>query len=166
MAIVRVLFTRRRHLGSLAIRLGTWSTWSHVDLVDDRPEVPELIGAVAPSGVVRTPMAERLRLASSAALVEFSVRDRNAVLDAAASQVGRPYDWLGVAGIALRGRDWQEDDCWFCSELVAWSFSAAGEPLFRADLVSRVVPHHLWMLANPYLSTNAPEELLGACLGK
>lgn len=166
MAKVHVLFTRRRHLGSLAIRLGTWSTWSHVDLLDNRGAVPELIGAVAPAGVVRQPMAERLRLASQAALVEFSVRDSNAVLDAAASQLGRPYDWLGIAGLALRGRDWQEDDCWFCSELVAWSFSAAGEPLFRADLVSRVVPQHLWMLANPYLSTNTPEVLLGACLGK
>jgi len=157
---VQVLFTRRRHLGSLAIRLGTWSTWSHVDLVDDRGAVPELIGAVAPSGVVRTPMAERLRMARQAALVEFSVRDRNAVLDAAASQLGRPYDWLGVAGIALRGRDWQEDDCWFCSELVAWSFSAAGEPLFRADLVSRVTPQHLWMLAHPSLQAASPLELL------
>ncbi|MCC8341628.1 hypothetical protein LNN35_02285 [Pseudomonas stutzeri] len=160
MATVRVLFTRRRHLGSLAIRLGTWSTWSHVDLVDDRGAVPELIGAVAPSGVVRQSMAERLRLASQAALVEFSVRDRNAVLDAAASQLGRPYDWLGVAGIALRGRDWQEDDCWFCSELVAWSFSAAGDPLFRADLVSRVTPQHLWMLANPSLTAASPLELI------
>ncbi|MBK3748279.1 C40 family peptidase [Stutzerimonas balearica] len=162
MATVRVLFTRRRHLGSLAIRLGTWSTWSHVDLVDDRGGAPDLIGAVAPSGVVRLPMAERLRLASHAALVEFSVRDSNAILDAAASQLGRPYDWLGVAGIALRGRDWQEDDCWFCSELVAWSFSAAGEPLFRADLVSRVVPQHLWMLANPAQSANIPLELIKA----
>lgn len=160
MPTVRILFTRRCHLGSLAIRLGTWSTWSHVDLVDDRGAVPELIGAVAPAGVVRLPMAERLRLASQAALVEFSVRDRNAVLDAAASQVGRRYDWLGVAGIALRGRDWQENDCWFCSELVAWSFSAAGEPLFRADLVSRVVPQHLWMLAHPYLQAETPLELL------
>lgn len=160
MAAVRVLFTRRRHLGSLAIRLGTWSTWSHVDLVDDRGAAPELIGAVAPSGVVRQSMAERLQMASQAALVEFSVRDRNTVLDAAASQLGRPYDWLGVAGIALRGRDWQEDDCWFCSELVAWSFSAAGEPLFRADLVSRVNPQHLWMLAHPSLQTESPLELL------
>jgi len=59
---VRVLFSRRRHPGSLAIRMGTWSAWSHVDLVDDRGAVPELIGAVAPVGVVRLPMAERLRL--------------------------------------------------------------------------------------------------------
>ncbi|HBW09163.1 MAG: hypothetical protein JL55_17730 [Pseudomonas sp. BICA1-14] len=160
MPTVRVLFTSRRHLGSLAIRLGTWSTWSHVDLVDDRGAAPELIGAVAPSGVVRLPMAERLRLASQAALVEFSVRDRNAVLDAAASQLGRPYDWLGVAGIALRGRDWQEDDCWFCSELVAWAFSAAGEPLFRAHLVRRVAPQHLWMLSNPSLTAVNPLELI------
>ncbi|MCQ4310929.1 hypothetical protein NAV33_03305 [Pseudomonas stutzeri] len=160
MATVRVLFTRRHHIGSQAIRLGTWSAWSHVDLVDDRGAVPMLIGAVAPAGVVVVPMAERLSFASRAVLVEFTVPDRDAVLDAALSQVGKPYDWLGVAGIALRGRDWQEDDCWFCSELVAWAFSEAGYPLFRSDVQGRIVPQHLWMLANPYQRPERPLELL------
>ncbi|MFL9810025.1 hypothetical protein D7249_17760 [Stutzerimonas stutzeri] len=160
MATVRVLFTRRRHLGSLAIRLGTWSAWSHVDLVDDRGGEPILVGAVAPAGVALTPMAERLALASRAVLVEFTVPDSDAVLDAARSQLGKPYDWLGIAGIALRGRDWQEDDCWFCSELVAWAFSEAGFPLFRSDLQARIVPQHLWMLNNPALQPIKPIELL------
>ncbi|VXD04285.1 hypothetical protein [Pseudomonas sp. 9Ag] len=161
MTTVRVLFTRRHHIGSQVIRLGTWSAWSHVDLVDDRGAVPVLIGAVAPAGVVVEPMAERLALASRAVLVEFAVPDRDAVLDAALSQVGKPYDWLGVAGIALRGRDWQEDDCWFCSELVAWAFSAADAPLFRSELQARIVPQHLWMLANPSVNAPSPLELIG-----
>ena len=166
MATVRVLFTRRHHIGSLDIRLGTWSAWSHVDLVDDRGAVPMLIGAVAPAGVVVVPMAERLALASRAVLVEFTVPDRDAVLDAALSQIGKPYDWLGVAGIALRGRDWQEDDCWFCSELVAWAFSEAGFPLFRSELQARIVPQHLWMLANPHISASNPMTLLHQRFGK
>lgn len=157
---VRLLFTRRHHPGSLAIRLGTWSAWSHVDLVDDRGPEPVLIGAVAPSGVVAIPMRERLAQARRAALVEFQVRDREGVLDAAVSQLGKSYDWSGVAGIALRERDWQEPDSWFCSELIAWAFGAAGQPLFRADEVSRVTPQHLWMLANPCHQPERPLELL------
>uniref|UniRef100_A0A6H1ZF04 Putative peptidase n=1 Tax=viral metagenome TaxID=1070528 RepID=A0A6H1ZF04_9ZZZZ len=125
-----------------------------------------LIGAVAPAGVVVVPMAERLALASRAVLVEFTVPDRDAVLDAALSQIGKPYDWLGVAGIALRGRDWQEDDCWFCSELVAWAFSEAGFPLFRSELQARIVPQHLWMLANPHISASNPMTLLHQRFGK
>lgn len=160
MPTVRVLFTRRHHIGSQAIRLGTWSSWSHVDLVDDRGAEPMLIGAVAPAGVVVVLMAERLSLASRAVLVEFTVPDRDAVLDAALSQVGKPYDWLGVAGIALRGRDWQEDDCWFCSELVAWAFSKAGYPLFRTELQARITPQHLWMLENPSLDAGLPLDML------
>jgi uncharacterized protein YycO len=160
MPVVRVLFTRRHHFGSLAIRFATWSAWSHVDLVDDRGAVPMLIGAVAPSGVVRVPMAERLGQASRAALVDFSVSDSGAVLAAAASQAGKPYDWPGVSGLALRSRDWQEDDSWFCSELIAWAFGAAGSPLFRDDEVARITPQHLWMLANPYQRPARPLDLL------
>lgn len=160
MSIVRVLFSRRHHPGSLAIRLGTWSAWSHVDLVDDRDAVPLLIGAVAPEGVVVEPLAERLAHASRAALVEFSAADPAAVLDAARSQLGKPFDWLGCAGIAMRNRHWQEDDCWFCSELIAWAFGAAGLPVFRADMVGRITPQHLWMLANPYQRPSRPLDLL------
>ncbi len=160
MPLVRVLFTRRHHPGSLAIRAFTWSVWSHVDLVDERGAAPLLIGAVAPEGVVVQPLAERLAHASRAALVEFQVHDRNAVLDAAASQLGTPFDWLGCAGIALRGRDWQEPDSWFCSELIAWAFGVAGEPLFREEMVGRVTPQHLWMLANPYQRPERPLDLL------
>jgi len=33
-------------------------------------------------------------------------------------QVGKPYDTTGVVGLAV-GRDWREQDSWFCSELIA-----------------------------------------------
>jgi uncharacterized protein YycO len=40
-------------------------------------------------------------------------------------QVGKPYDFKGIAGIAL-GRDWQEPDSWFCSELIAAALCHSG----------------------------------------
>lgn len=161
MSVVRVLFTRRHHPGSVAIRLATWSLWSHVDLLLDEPgPAARLVGAVAPAGVKEALLATRLAHASRAAIVEFPVQNPQAVLDVATSQIGRPYDWLGCAGIALRNRDWQEPDSWFCSELVAYAFGQAGEPLFRDDMVSRITPQHLWMLAKPSRRPSEPMDLI------
>ncbi|SNT08035.1 hypothetical protein [Pseudomonas segetis] len=157
---IRLLFTRRHHLGSLAIRTLTWSAWSHVDLIDETSGVPVLIGAVAPHGVVIESLENRLSLASRAAVVEFPVADALAVIDAARRQLEKPYDWLGCAGIALRNRDWQQADSWFCSELVAWAFAAGKSPLFREDEVARITPQHLWMLAHPYQRPERPLDLL------
>ena len=160
MDVVRVLFTRRRHLGSLAIRTFTWSAWSHVDLLDVSSGQPQLIGAVAPSGVVVEPLSHRLKNASRVALVEFHVPCAEAVVRAARSQVGKSYDWLGVAGLVTRSRDWQREEAWFCSELIAWAIGQGGLPLFREALVGRITPQHLWMLNNPYVRPQSPLELL------
>ena len=130
-------------------------------MIDEISPVARLLGAVAPAGVSVTPLAERLAHASRAALVEFPAEDPRKVLDAAIAQLGQAYDWLGCAGLVLRNRDWQEPGSWFCSELVAYAFGQAGEPLFREEMVSRVTPQHLWMLANPSQRPDRPLDLLG-----
>ncbi|SED11558.1 hypothetical protein [Pseudomonas anguilliseptica] len=160
MGSVRVLFTRRHHPGSVAIRAATWSAWSHVDLVDDLGTAPVLIGAIALKGVVAESLERRLTLASRAALVKFPAANPAAVIAAARSQLGKPYDWSGIAGLVARNRDWQEDDSWFCSELVPWAFAQSGSPIFRQDMVGRITPQHLWMLAHPYQRPERPLELL------
>ena len=141
--MVELLFTRRRHPGSLLIRTVTWSAWSHVDVVHG----DNVIGAVAPHGVELQPLAERLAKASQAAVMIVPSAMAKKVRDIANTQLGKPYDWLGAAGIGLH-RNWQETDSWFCSEFAAWCFSTAGHPLIRQEFVHRVTPQHLWML--PY----------------
>lgn len=160
MGTVSVLFTRRHHPGSVAIRAATWSAWSHVDLIDDLGSIPVLIGSIALQGVVQESLELRLVKASRAALVKFPAANPAAVIAAARSQLGKPYDWAGIAGLVTRNRDWQADDSWFCSELVAWAFTQGGSPLFREDLVGRINPQHLWMLAHPYQRPERPLELL------
>lgn len=143
MSAVQLLFTRRRLPGSGLIRLTTWSAWSHVDLIDGQ----SVIGAVAFHGVERELLATRLANASRAAVMTIPCEDARGVIAAAASQIGKPYDWMGVLGISVH-RNWQELDRWFCSEMAAWAFHAAGRTLFRPDALHRVTPQHLWML--PY----------------
>lgn len=127
---------------SWAIRAGSWSKWSHVALIDGE----DVLEAVALHGVVRTPLATRKQQDTSWQVVTLACRDRQAIIDAAATQLGKPYDYTGVIGIGLH-RDWQQDDSWFCSELVAWAFQQGGSPLFRPGASRRVTPQDIWMLA-------------------
>lgn len=68
--------------------------------------------------------------------------------DYALSQVGKKYDWWAVLGILIK-RDWDNEEKWFCSELIARSCQEAGFPIIRASHMNRVMPAHLLM--NPML---------------
>lgn len=127
MSAVRVVFTRRHTLGSVLLRAALWSAWSHCALIDG----DEVIEAAVGAGVRERPLAELLAEASEHEIIEIPARNPAAVIAAARSQVGKPYDWRGVIGIGFRRR-WQDEDAWFCSELVAYAFEAAGDLLFRA----------------------------------
>lgn len=141
MPSVDLLFSTSRHPGSAIIRAFTWSSWSHVALIDG----DQVIEAAAPHGVRRAPLAPAIEHAHRSAVVSLPCSDPNRIIAAAASQIGKPYDWTAVLGLGLH-RDWQETDAWFCSELVAWAFTRAGESLFRPEVLRRVTPQHLWML--------------------
>jgi len=137
--MITLQFSTERDALSRMVRLATWSEFSHVDFVlpDGR-----LLGALPSGGVaVRKPSSH-----ISAAQLQVDASD--AVLAAAMSQRGKPYDWGAIAGFATH-RDWQRDDRWFCSELVAWAFHEAGTPLLRTDHLSRITPRDL--LLSPLL---------------
>lgn len=142
MQTVRILFTRSWLPGSWLIRAITWSRWSHCALVVG----DEVIESAMFAGVRRRPLVDLIEGSSAYSIVELPVRDADAVIRAAESQIGRRYDWAGVFGLALRG-GWQDRRAWFCSELVAWAADAAGSPWFRRNRIGRVTPEHLWMLA-------------------
>lgn len=142
MSTIRLLFSTTANPASALIRAVTWSRWSHVALVDG----DTVIEARAFKGVVRSPLIEAIGRANHYCLVDLPCRDPAVVLAAAAGQLCKPYDYLAVLGLGLR-RDWQEEDAWFCSELIAWAFDRAGQPLFRADSLRRVTPENLWMLS-------------------
>lgn len=142
MGSIQLLFSTTRHPFSGLIRAATWSRWSHVALVAGH----HVIEAVALEGVRQVSKAYAIERASAYSLVELPARNPQAVIDAARSQIGKPYDWTAIAGIGLR-RDWQEEDSWFCSELVAWAADQAGEPWFRQEALRRVTPQHIWMLS-------------------
>lgn len=140
---VQVVFSRNHSLGSLLLRTFLWSPWSHCALIDGN----NVIEAKAFHGVVERPLGDFISDASKYEILDLP-GDMEQVVTAARTQLGKPYDWWGAAGIGFR-RHWQKVDAWFCSELVAWAFAEAGTPLFRAHSW-RITPRDIYI---PLLST-------------
>lgn len=141
MKCLHLLFTTTSLPLSLLIRARAGGPFSHVALVDG----DQVIEAVAGHGVRAAPLATAITRASRAALMRIPSHNADQVLAVARSQIGKGYDWSGIAGLGIN-RDWQEADAWFCSELVAWAFDSAGQPLIRRDSVHTVTPQNLWVL--------------------
>lgn len=140
---MKVLFCTSNLPGAVLIRGVTWSKWSHVALVLDDGTAIE---ATWPK-VRRVALSEILAKHSKYVIVDIPV-DYNKVVDAAMSQIGKPYDITSLFGILVH-RSWSDTDSWFCSELVAWSFAQSGNSLFREEDVHRITPQNLWMLNYP-----------------
>lgn len=137
---MKVLLCTSNLPGAAIIRWLTGSQWSHCALVHG-----ELAIEAAWPRVRKVPVETIMRQHTKSIVIDIPCKDDTAALYAALSQVGKPYDLTALIGW-LSGRDWQETDSWFCSELVAWAFEQAGSPLFRDGTMSRVTPQNLWMV--------------------
>lgn len=156
----RILFSTNDKIGSKLIRFGTRSEYSHCDLIG--PGGRSIIGAVPFKGVVEYPLGERVIQSTRWAIYEI---DADPVLawHYAQGQIGKGYDWLGVFGIALM-RDWEADDKWFCSELVAKACLEAGRPILNPQLrINRITPQML--LHSPILVEKESSDRLAADFG-
>ena len=137
---MRVLLCTTDKIGSRLIRAVTWSRWSHAAIIDG----DEIIEAVWPRVRV-SPLADALVSHTRWVIIDIPVADEALAIAAARSQVGKPYDLWGVLGLGIK-RNWQEDDAWWCSELIPWAAKQAGTDLFRPEALRRITPEHLWML--------------------
>lgn len=144
---INIRFIRSDGLISRAIGWQTWGpggNWSHVEfeLADG------YLGSQAPGGVKLRALDYCKPSAELKCSVEVPDAAGAAILAFARSQIGKPYDYRSILGFVIK-RDWQEPDSWFCSELVAAAFVAAGMPLLRTDEVSRISPSTLSL--SPFL---------------
>ncbi len=124
---------------SALIRKVCHSNFSHVDLritegewegaligaSDQGPKSPYLAGS--PRGVaIRPPDYQDFHIRREA-FIKTPVADK--VYANAISQLGKKFDDSALGkfiGEPDYDRNWRVDDCWFCSELVAWCFETAG----------------------------------------
>jgi hypothetical protein len=136
----RLIFSTNNIIGSILVRFGTRSHFSHVDYI--LPDGVSIIGARAFKGVVQETLEERIARSTHYAIYEFD-GDAQAIAEQLRPQLGKRYDWLGCMGIAAH-RDWRQDDAWFCSELVEYAAERAGSPLLNHELkLNRISPELL-----------------------
>lgn len=135
---IRVIFGRSRHPFSYAIRLFTWSHWSHIGVIMPDDTVIEAKGG---EGVVVTPLDTFKARYPEWREAKSPVKSRREAFKFLRDQVGKPYDFTAVISMPLR-RNWQETDSWFCSELVA-----TAQQLYRQEYIKRITPEDNWRLS-------------------
>jgi hypothetical protein len=123
------------------IRWFSHAAVSHVDMV---LEDGSLFGAHLVGGVKRR--APDYAPWSRVVRVELMTPKAEAVIAAALSQDGKPYDWRAILAFAF-DRDWRACESWTCSELQAWALERGG--FFLQPLIlpaSRITPGDLLFL--------------------
>jgi len=137
--MIKLRFVTTDSIISAAIRLVTWSEYSHVELVTDNG----YIAAHKDGGVSLLPYNYCKPSKSAYGYVNCSPIQAEKVVEFMNSQIGKPYDTLNILGILFH-RDWKKNSSWCCSELVAAAFDYAGYPLLERDPPNRVTPGDLY----------------------
>lgn len=136
---MKVLYAKSDTPISLAIRVNTWSSCSHVALLE--PDGMHVLEARFPR-VRRVTVDTFLKDNGHVWCRDIPCRNEAMAIAWAKTQVGHGYDWSALAGFVVH-RDWAHTGKWWCSEFVAMAFDIGGSPLFNSDSINRIVPEHL-----------------------
>lgn len=136
---MKIIFGTDNQIGSLAIRLKTWSNWSHVGVVLN----DDVVEATASHGVVKSTLEDFKSRYPKHKIV--NIHHKGDYQQRVLSQVGKPYDWGAIFKFMFRG-DWDDTDKWFCFELAAY---ASG--IYNSEYLDRVTAPHLLMLSEEEL---------------
>jgi hypothetical protein len=134
--MITLRFSTSTERSSMVIRRMLHSPFSHVDAVmddgsmlgasDQGPTSPVIVGT--PQGVAIRPADYQIFGIRRDMLLEAGGDVTNLFYNALLSQLGKPFDhsamWEFLS--ADFDRNWQQDDMWFCSELMAWALERAG----------------------------------------
>lgn len=134
---MQLIFTKPTTLGAAGTCVLTWSAWSHVAIVDG----DHIIDSMKGEGVRRRTRASFDAAFPHQVVVEVPCADDAAGIAFALAQLGKGYDFSALWGFLLPGRDWDDADSWFCSELAAAALRAAGFTITGQP--SRITPGRL-----------------------
>lgn len=152
METIKVVFSRNNHsLFSHAVRFVTWSPWSHVAIMIDDNTVIE--STFKRRGVKVDSFENFKTRATHCEIREFQVNDRNAIIRAAKSKIGEPYNVIGLIGLFLHIGSWKGIGTEFCSEFVEFAFAIGGTLLFNEKFKARIVPQHIYMLPSKFIES-------------
>lgn len=136
--MVKIFFADSDAIGAKLIKLGTWSNISHTGfLLPDNTVIDSRFGN---GGVTHYSFEELCQHYPRVMVYEVDAVP-DLAYDFARKQLGKKYDWTAICGF-ITHRNWQEDDAWFCSELVAYSCNQTGYQII-SDEAWRVTPKAL-----------------------
>jgi uncharacterized protein YycO len=132
MGVLTAVFSRRWGITSFLIRLFSWGgQWSHVGIYDRNTGT---VIEASYKGVREISLGEFIRNASKVDLVDYECPDVPKALEFARSQIGEPYDYLGILGFVVREPLYnKKSNKWFCNRLFEESLKAGGRDRFRED---------------------------------
>lgn len=149
---LRWQFVHQRDFASDAIALVGAGIFSHVDILLDSGE---LLGArsdsvggkppgvqVRPAGYLADKWDHQVIIAVPCTVLQKAVAD-----SFAQGQLGKPYDPEAILAFVF-GRNWREENAWFCSELGARYGEVSGvfAPLSSAD--NKIAPNALALVCS------------------
>jgi len=134
--IMSIIFVKRHWANPIAALIRwaipvsrfKWARSCHcMVLVDDNT----VIHSTMASGVVKENLKIAMKKYSIVEKCDFEIfNDRG--FKFLENQIGKPYDFFGALGLSFRpGRNWQEDDRWFCFELAAAALHKSGRKIFK-----------------------------------
>lgn len=124
---------------SAAIRYSTRSWASHAEFVN--VTAGETLGARSIGGVKLRPYGRDRYTRRE----QFTAGGIDNAYEWALAQIGKPYDFSAIAGIAF-DRDWRDESRFFCSELIALAFEKVGAPILStrpSSAAYRITPRDL-----------------------
>lgn len=135
---MRIALVRNKTIGSLLIRLVTWSRWHHGGVITQDGKF--VIESRAKQGVVKTPILDFRNRYSTVDFFTIDCDDKKA-FEFLNAQIGKSYDWSAASGLLFKLMP-NHKDKWYCFELIA-----AASGLFRKERNSRVTADILWMVS-------------------
>lgn len=135
--MITLQFSTTHGFVSWFVRKFTWSDFSHVDAVMDDGK---LFGAQW-DGVKAREWNYQKFSKTARFTIKVTPEQEAKFWEFLALQKGKKYDKSAIFGFLVH-RDWQEDDSWFCSELIAAALAYAGVLILTAA-ASRITPRDL-----------------------
>jgi hypothetical protein len=140
--MITLVFTSKRSIGSILVRLFTWSSWSHVGFLTPDGDIIE---AQFRGGVRRVSLSNMLKGTNKHAFVNFKDYDPVEFQRILLTKIGSKYDIFGAIGIGLK-KKLGIKDAYSCGDLIAWGFQAMGKPLFRESELVKISQEDLWRI--------------------
>lgn len=142
---VTVIFRKNKSKASKLIRFFTMGEWSHCGILFDQHVYEATF-----EGIMKTSVIDFSKDADIETK-KFPVVDSTKVYSFLNSQLGKEYDFSGAYGLLLTNTVIQDNDKWFCSELVYKALEVGGLKLF-ANGGYRVTPRDLYNINTEFVS--------------